>query len=108
MREKLWKLATRGQPDNILLPWWLLVVFALLYPGDFIFWQATKARGYHWPTNSWRINGVLFSAKALKELADARGEYYRVGLDGEYVTIERVDTNLLAGPNSTTGDAALQ
>lgn len=94
MREKLWKLATRKQPDNTLLPGWLLAVRAILYPKDFIFWQATKARGYSWPENSWRINGAKFSARVLRQLADARGEYYRVGRDGEWVTLEQVGTSL--------------
>lgn len=91
MRDKLWKLATAKHPEGRILPLWLLVIRASLYPLDFFYWKVSENRGYQWQSNTWNIHGVKYSDEALRALAEAQGETYRVSRTGECVTLERVD-----------------
>ena len=49
-----------------------------------------QTRGYQCESDTWRIEGVTYSAVAMRWLAKAQGETYRVTRTGETVTLERV------------------
>lgn len=91
MRDQLWKLATAKHPEGMILPRWLMVVRAILYPLDTFYWQMSKTRGYQWESDTWNIKGVRYTGEALRALAEAQGEVYRITRTGECVTLERVD-----------------
>ena len=91
MRDKLWKLVTARHPEAMILPKWLLVIRAILYPLDFFFWKMSNSRGYQWQSNTWNIHGVKYTDEALRDLAKSQGETYRITRVGEYVTLERLD-----------------
>lgn len=91
MRNQLWKLATAKHPEGMILPRWLLVIHAILYPLDFVCWQMGKTSGYQWESDTWKIYGVRYTGAALRALAEAQGEAYRITRTGECVTLERLD-----------------
>ena len=78
MRTKIWKFVTRKQPEGAVLPGWLLIVRYVLYPADTFYWRMSKTRGYQPLTDTWNIHGVLYTETALRNLAEAQGEVYRI------------------------------
>ena len=92
MRDQLWKLAKAKHPEGMILPRWLLVIRAMLYPLDFFYWKMSESRGYHWQSNTWSIHGVKYTDDALQALAKAQGETYRITKTGECVSLERLNT----------------
>ena len=91
MRDRVWKFVTRKQPEGMLLPWWLLTVRAILYPLDFFYWKLSRTRGYQLETDIWHIEGVKYSGAALRALANAQGEIYKITRTGDVVTLERAE-----------------
>ena len=91
MREQLWKWATAKRPEGMILTRWLLVVRAILYPLETFYWCYGSKNGYSPEYDEWRINGVRYTGSALRALAKAQGEVYRITRIGECVTLERVD-----------------
>ena len=102
MRNTIWNAVRSNVPEGMILPWWALAARAVLFPLDFLFWRMSQTRGYQWQNDTWLIGGVTYSADALRRLAKAQGETYRVTRTGETVTIERVHN-----AKSEGADAAL-
>lgn len=92
MRDKVWNVVRSNVPEGMILPWWALTVRAALYPLEFFYWRMSKQTGYQWQNDTWLINGVTYSGKALRLIAKAQGETYRVTRAGETVTLEQVHT----------------
>jgi hypothetical protein len=90
MKDMIWSAVRSKVPEGMILPWWALVVRAALYPLDFFYWRLSQARGYQWQNDTWVIEGVTYSGAALRNLAQAQGETYRVARSGDTVTLERV------------------
>jgi hypothetical protein len=90
MRNEIWNAVRSKVPEGMILPWWALTTRAVLFPLDFLFWRMSHARGYQWQNDTWLIEGVTYSGAALRRLAGAQGEMYRVTRTGETVTLERV------------------
>ena len=90
MRNKIWNVVRSKVPEGMILPWWALAVRAILYPLDFFYWRMGQTRGYQWQSDTWLIEGVTYSSTALRYLAQAQGETFRVARTGETVTLERV------------------
>ena len=91
MRKKLWELATKNHPEGTLLPRHLLFVRAILYPLDYIYFKIGQSRGYQWDTDTWRIEGLSYTGSAMRALANANGETYRINRTGDIVTLEKVE-----------------
>lgn len=90
MKKAIWNWTRRNLPEGMILPRWMVIVRAVLYPLDFLFWRMSKTRGYQWERDCWVIEGVTYSGEALRWLAKAQGETYRVTRTGDTVTLERV------------------
>ena len=90
MRDKVWNVVRSNVPEGMILPWWALTVRAALYPLEFFYWRMSQRTSYQWQNDTWLINGVTYSGKALRLIAKAQGETYRVTRTGETVTLERV------------------
>ena len=97
MRDQIWDWLRAKHPEGMLLTRWLLIVRAILYPLDFFYWRMSLNRGYHLESDTWTIYGVRYSGNALRQLAKAQGETYRVSREGETVTLERVHNAALSG-----------
>jgi hypothetical protein len=69
------------------MPWWALTVRAILYPLDFFYWRMSRATGYQFETDTWIIEGVTWSASALRFLAHADGDIIRVTRIGQSVHV---------------------
>jgi len=93
----VWNLVRRKVPEGMILPWWALTVRAALYPLEFFYWRMSQQAGYQWQNDTWLINGVTYSGEAMRWLAKAQGETYRVSRTGETVTLERVHNVELTG-----------
>ena len=108
MRDVIWNAVRSKVTEGMILPWWALAVRAVLYPLDFLFWRMSRTRGYQWQSDTWLIEGVTYSGTALRHLAAAQGETYRVYRTGETVTLERVHNEKLTGgeptPSTERGD----
>ena len=90
MRYQIWDWLRAKHPEGMMLPLWLLTARAVLFPLEFFYWRMNKAEGYQYESDTWLIAGVTYSGKALRLLAKAQGETYRVTRNGETVTLERV------------------
>jgi hypothetical protein len=90
MRNKIWYWSISKLPEGIILPWWAITIRAIIFPLDFIYWRMSKSRGYQWKNDTWIINGVRYSGKALYWMSVAQGETYRIRRDGKTVTFEQV------------------
>ena len=90
MRDTIWKWVRMNLQEGALLPWWALTVRAILFPLDFFYWKMSKASGYQAETDTWKINGVIYSSFALHLLSKSQGETYRITRTGRTVTLERV------------------
>ena len=90
MRDKVWNVVRSNVPEGRILPWWALTVRAALYPLEFFYWRMSQRTGYQWQNDTWLINGVTYSGEALRLIAKAQGETYRVTRTGDTVTLERV------------------
>lgn len=91
MRNKIWKYAIKNYPEGVILTRWLMVVRAILFPLDTFCWRYGSRHGYNPRYDEWRINGIRYTGAALRALAEAQGEIYRITRTGECVTLERVD-----------------
>ena len=103
MRDKLWKALCAKQPVGMILPIWLLAIHAILYPIATAFWMMSKARGYQPDTDTWLIEGVRYSGEALRTMAHAQGEVYRITRTGECVTLKRLSVVNLTNQAGATG-----
>jgi len=90
MRKMIWEWALSRTTEGMILPWWALATRSVLFPLDFFYWRTSQTRGYQWQRDVWLIEGVAYSGKALRWLATAHGETYRVTRTGDTVTLERV------------------
>ena len=100
MRNMIWSAVRSKVPEGMILPWWALTVRAVLYPLDFFYWRMSRRTGYQWQNDTWLIEGVTYSGAALRHLAAAQGETYRVTRAGETVTLERVHNSMLSGTSA--------
>lgn len=90
MRYAMWHWFRSKLDEGALLPPWAMVVRAILFPLDTWFWRRAFKVGYQWDRDVWMIDGVAFSARSLRRLANGQGELYRVTTIGETVVLERV------------------
>jgi len=91
MRNKLWKWATANHPEGVILTRWLIVVRAILYPLDTFYWIYGSRNGYSPQYDEWHIHGIRYTGAAMRALAEAQGETYRITRSGDCVSLERVD-----------------
>lgn len=103
MRDMIWNAVRSKVPEGMILPWWALTVRAALFPLDFFYWRMSQTRGYQWQNDTWLIEGVTYSGTALRYLAKAQGEMYRVTRTGETVTLERVHNAIAHRPVEAEG-----
>lgn len=87
IRDRLWDMALNNHPEGYIIPAWLRVVRAILYPLDTFYWHMSKTRGYQVQTNTWIINGVSYSSSGLRVLANAQGEICSINNVGGCVTM---------------------
>lgn len=90
MRYKIWNWLQSKLPEGRILPWWALTIRAILFPLRFLCWRVNQTQGYQWFSDTWIIEGVAYSGMALRWLAKAQGETYRVTRTGDTVTLERI------------------
>lgn len=91
MRDLIWRAALKNHPEGQILTLPLLALRVILFPLDFFYWRMSETRGYCWRSNTWNIHGVKYTDAALRALADAQGEVFKVTRSGECVTLERID-----------------
>ena len=75
--------------------------------GDF--WPRTPVEsqhGYQPDTDTWLIEGVRYSGAAMRWLAQAHGETYRVTRSGDVVTLERVPNDCPTHTENTQRDCS--
>ncbi len=90
MRDIIWNAVRSKVPEGTFYPWWALTVRAVLYPLDFLFWRMEKSRGYQLENDTWLIYGITYSGAALRWMATAHGETYRITRTGNTVSLELV------------------
>ncbi len=90
MRQAIWKWARRGVPEGQIMPLWLMMVRATLYPIEFLQWRICKWHGWQYESDTYRLYGVTYSMAGLRALSEADGEMYRITRRGEVVIVERV------------------
>lgn len=93
MRWKLFDWIVRPWvPEGRILPWWAVAIRWALFPLDSAYWTMSRARGYQLLNDVWVINGIHYTGAAMRALADADGETYRITRAGGTVMLERVHT----------------
>ncbi len=94
MRKFIWNKATDKHPEGCVLTRPLLILKAILYPLEWFYWHMGKARGYQYESDTWDIEGIKYTGKAMRLLANSQGETYRITRVGYCITLERVDVNV--------------
>lgn len=95
MRWKLFDWIVRPWvPEGCILPWWAVAIRWALFPLDSAYWTMSRARGYQLQNDVWVINGIHYTGAAMRALADADGETYRITRAGGTVMLERVHNNM--------------
>ena len=71
MRERFWYwlLEAIKFPRAQILPMWLKVIRAALFPIRALVFRTQDHHGYHWMRDGWTIEGVFFSRAVLHHLA---------------------------------------
>jgi len=87
VRNKLWFWCVRNHDMGCILPWYLVLARAVLYPVDSFQWFVCTNSRYDIRTDTYIIGGVRFSYKALMALAHSDGEIFRVHRAGEWLTV---------------------
>ena len=91
MRWKLFDWIVRPLvPEGCILPPWAVALRWLLFPLDSAYWTMSRSRGYQWRSDTWLIEGVHYTGAAMRALACADGEVYRITRSGDTVMLERV------------------
>lgn len=60
------------------MPRWLRVIRFALFPVDSLYWMLSESRGYQFERDVWKIEGVTWSGRALRQLAQAQGHEFKV------------------------------
>lgn len=68
-RQKIWDLASRNHPQNMILTPPLALLRAILWPKASLLSWLQKDCGYNLWTNSWTIHGVEFSDSFFRAFA---------------------------------------
>jgi len=92
VRRSLYCRVVRSRvPEGSILPLWALTLRWLLFPLDSAYWALDRTRGYQMRDDVWLIEGLRYTGAAMRMLADANGEVYRVTRDGDTVSLRRVN-----------------
>ena len=97
MRNAIWEFARRNHPEGQILTPWLMAVRCMLFPLDMFYWKMSRTRGYNWDSDTWVINGVHYSGAAMRQLANPRGETYRIEGVGATITMRTSQPTSEAG-----------
>lgn len=89
VRRRVWHHVCGRLPEGCVLPRWALAARWFLFPIDSAYWTLGRARGYDIHTDTWQIEGMRFTGRALQAMANADGETYLVRRTGQVVTMER-------------------
>jgi hypothetical protein len=91
-RRKLWNNIREdlGPPEGCFLPWWMLLVYTLLFPLSALKWFLFRPSGFDYLHLTWKIHGIEVSDSFFSSLAVADGELYRFTTVNGVVTIERM------------------
>lgn len=80
-----------------MLPQWVMALRFVLFPLDSLYWHLSKSRGYQPESDTWLIEGIRCSGKAMRMLSKAQGEAYRITRAGETLTLELIQADTAAG-----------
>ncbi len=87
IRLKIWAFLCRNQPEGRQLPTWLLIIKAVLWPLRYITYSTYRGYGYAWYSDTWRINGVVYSGYIFESLRRPGTKLEVVSLDNDVVTV---------------------
>jgi len=90
MRNFIWRWLTSRQEPGALLGRKMLIARAVLYPLDTFYWRMNRTRGYQWQSDTWIIEGVRYTGKALRDLARSQGETYRIERVNDYIVLKKL------------------
>ena len=91
MRKQIFHWIVRPRvPEGCILPKWAVVLRWILFPLDTAYWALKQPRGYQVQSDIWLIDGLRYTGAALRMLAAAQNETYRITRTGDVVTLERV------------------
>lgn len=88
-----YRIVRRWVPEGCILPPWAVALRWILFPLDSAYWSLDRKRGYDLYSDSWLINGVRYTNEAMRALANAQGETYRITRIGDAVTVQRLPPN---------------
>lgn len=100
MRDSIWRWFRHFYVEGELLPPWMVIIRAALFPLDTLYWKLSKARGYQLESDTWLIHGVRYSDEALRLLARSVGEIYRIERTADVVTLYRIKHGGYTNPPS--------
>lgn len=91
-RHKLWRniMEDLGPPEGCIVPMWLRLVYAMLFPLHGLKVLLNDALGFDYLRMVWTIHGVDYSDRLFANFAAAEGETFKVTRINNVVTVERV------------------
>lgn len=95
-RRKLWLniIEDLGPPEGCIVPFWLRLVYTLLFPLHGLKCFIDDALGFDCLRMVWRIHGVDYSDRLFARIAVSSGGLYRFTRVNGLVTIEQLPETL--------------
>lgn len=93
MRAAIWRWVRAKAPEAEIPPGWMVVVRAVLFPLDTLYWRMSRTRGYQPESDTWLINGRCYAAQVFDTggLLSPPGSAVRIVADsGDGVWVERL------------------
>ena len=90
VRYHLWHFLCRNREEGTLLPKRLLFCWAILFPGDFIFYQLGKRRGYDPASDCYIAHGVRFHSNFLFMISHQEGMCFKVTKKNGAICLEEI------------------
>ncbi len=90
LRQAIWNFAIKNHPEAMLLSRPLIILRAVLFPLDTIYWKINTKTGYQWLKDTWIIEGVEYSGKVMRDINNSNGKVYRITRVGNCVHFERL------------------
>ena len=92
-RNRLWFWCIRNHDMGCILPWYLVLARAVIYPVESFQWFVCTNSKYDIRTDTYQIGGVRFSYKFLMVLAQADGGLYQITRVNDNVVVTEARRN---------------
>ena len=79
-----------NHPDGLILPSWIMFIYAILFPLKYFYYRISKGEGYQVESDTWKIHGYTFSSEFFIHLAYGGDDSFKiVSRDNGIITVKK-------------------